>query len=80
MTTSITESTVEEFALEDLRYAVVHGPTITADAPRWERLSYGELVLRDRLLAALERINPHVLAPPSKTLEVLSASLTEVDR
>ena len=56
-----TESTVEEAALEWLRalgYAYVAGPDITPDGPYPERETYQQVVLVDRLQAAIARINP----------------------
>ena len=57
----ITEDAVEQVALEwlgDLGYEVLHGPDIAPDGSSPERLSYGDVVLVDRLRNALERVNP----------------------
>lgn len=63
------ESHVEDAALEwlsGLGYAISHGPDISPDGPAPERESYDEVLLVDRLRAALERFNPHL---PAETLE-----------
>lgn len=57
------ESVVEEAVIEylqDLGYEYVHGPEIAPDGPHPERASYADVVLQDRLLTALSRINPHL--------------------
>jgi type I restriction enzyme, R subunit len=64
-TIAVTESVVEEVVLtlfEGLGYAVLHGPVIAPEQPTAERATFGEVILLDRLLAALARINPHVPA------------------
>lgn len=64
-TIAVTESVVEEAVLtlfEGLGYAVLHGPAIAPEQPAAERASFGDVVLIDRLRAALARINPHVPA------------------
>jgi type I restriction enzyme R subunit len=61
----VTESTVEEAALgwfADLGYQVRHGADIAPEAPGAERAGYGDVVLVERLRAALARINPAVPA------------------
>ncbi len=67
MTSAFTESVVEEAALawlEALGYAVLHGPNIAAGEAAAERAdpSYRDVVLEDRLRAALARLNPEL--PP----------------
>ncbi|RMD61197.1 type I restriction endonuclease subunit R, partial [Candidatus Parcubacteria bacterium] len=79
-----TESVVEEAALawlEDLGYAVQHGPNIAPGEPAAERDDYAQVVLADRLRQALDRLNPdlpiealedafrRVARPPGATLE-----------
>ncbi|MEX2158631.1 MAG: type I restriction endonuclease subunit R [Dehalococcoidia bacterium] len=64
--TRFAESTVEEAALEwleGLGYDVLHGPDIGPGEPASERASYGDVVLVERLRAALARINPNIPAP-----------------
>jgi len=61
VTLVISESTVEDAAFSyfrDLGYVVVHGEDIAPDTAGTERVSYSEVVLTGRLLAALCRINP----------------------
>lgn len=60
-----TESTVEEAALEvfaALGYTILHGPNIAPGEMFAERSSYQDVVLVDRLRAALTRINPTIPA------------------
>lgn len=57
----LAESTVEEAALEifeGLGYTVLHGPDIAPGELLSERASYSDVILVERLLLALERINP----------------------
>ncbi len=68
-----TESEVEVVALDllaDLGYAIAHGPDLAPDGSAPERASYGDVVLIDRLRAALARLNPGLPA----------AALTEAHR
>ncbi|MCA9474170.1 MAG: type I restriction endonuclease subunit R, partial [Nitrospira sp.] len=58
-----TETHVEEAALDhlaELGYDVVSGPTISPDGQSPEREAYSEVLLVDRLQAAIDRINPHI--------------------
>jgi len=60
---AIAESHVEEATLawlSDLGYDVINGLTIGPDGISPERPSYGEVVLADRLKAAIARLNPHL--------------------
>ena len=60
-----TESEVEDAALawfQDLGYTILHGPEIAPGEPAAERDSFEEVVLKDRLRAALARLNPDVPA------------------
>ena len=64
--TGISESMLEATCLDwldELGWTRIHGPDIAPDAPNAERLSYSEVILKERLRAALARINPEV--PPS---------------
>ena len=45
---------------QEIGWQFVHGPNIGPDGDRPERADYRQVVLRDRLLAALARINAHV--------------------
>jgi type I restriction enzyme R subunit len=56
-----TESIVEEAALgwlEATGWPVANGPDISPDTPASERRSYGEVILAQRLRAALTHLNP----------------------
>ena len=65
MTVKLTENHVEEATLTwlaDLGYAVLPGSVLSPDGPAPERASYGDVILHDRLRAALARINPRLPA------------------
>ena len=67
MTSSFTESVVEEAALEWLQglgYTVLHGPEIAYDAPAAERAdpNYGDVLMARRLKQSLIRLNPDLSA------------------
>ena len=67
--TLIDENTAEQAALDwfkELGYAYVFGPDIAPQGAEPERESYQQIVLTDRLLTALARINPHL---PANILE-----------
>jgi type I restriction enzyme R subunit len=55
------------------RYA--HGPDIAPEGAHAERADYRQVVLRDRFLAALARINPHI---PAAALEEAAQALLRV--
>ena len=65
---------MNEQQLEDLSivwfqeagWQFVHGPDIALDGDTPERADYRQVILRDRLLATLARINPHI---PAAALE-----------
>jgi type I restriction enzyme, R subunit len=60
---SLTESTVEEAALEwfgELGYAIGHGPEMAPGEAAAERESFAEVVLEGRLRDAMRRLNPEV--------------------
>jgi len=62
----ITEDQLEELCLEWFReqnYDVIYGPDIAPDSANAERKDYSEVVLRDRLESALQRLNKDI--PPS---------------
>ena len=68
-----TESELEVVALEllaGLGYSIAHGPDLAPDGAAPERASYGDVLLVDRLRAALSRLNPGLPA----------AALTEAHR
>ncbi len=57
----LTEADIEQIALDwfaECGYTCVHGPDIAPDMPASERASYQEVLLVDRLRAALQRCNP----------------------
>src|SRR5258708_33744620 len=63
MSTDFTESIVEEASLswfEELGYTFLNGGTIAPGELDAERSNYGEVILADRLNAALAIINPHI--------------------
>ena len=74
-----TESDVEAAALEwlaELGYTILHGPDIAPGAPAAERATYGDVVLVERLRAALARLNPGV---PADAREEALRLLTRAD-
>jgi len=61
--TRITESAIEEFAIELLQksgYQYLYGPDIDPDGDRLERESFGDVLLLERLQTAVDRINPSI--------------------
>ncbi|MDQ5979902.1 MAG: type restriction enzyme subunit, partial [Verrucomicrobiota bacterium] len=85
---SLNESIVEEAALEwfkELGYAVGHGPHLAPGEPAAERDSFGEVVLVERLRAALRRLNGAIPEEAReealrKVLRVGTTSLTQTNR
>lgn len=60
---SLTESTVEEAALEwfgELGYSIGHGPEMAPGEAAAERDSFSEVVLVGRLREAIRRLNPAI--------------------
>jgi type I restriction enzyme, R subunit len=75
--TKLTESAIEDFAIklfERLGYSYIYAPDIASDSERLERNRYDEVILDQRLAAAVKRINPDV--PP----HALNEALKEVGR
>jgi len=73
------ESHVEEAALawlHDSDWQVAHGPDIAPDMPSAERRDFGEVILADRLCAALARLNPQL---PAEALDDAFRKLTRTD-
>lgn len=71
--TAIPESLVEEAALHwlgELGYDVAGGPDICPESVTAERLSYGDILLDGRVLAAISRLNPGL--PADIRAEVLA--------
>lgn len=65
MTTKITESAIEKFAIELLEkqsYQYVYAPSIDPDSETPERQSFEDVMLLERLRKAVGRINPTI--PP----------------
>ncbi|MEN7550086.1 type I restriction endonuclease subunit R [Rapidithrix thailandica] len=61
--TRITENTIEDFAiklLEGLGYEYIYAPSIAHDGENPERSSYEEILLTNRMVEAVRRINPNV--------------------
>lgn len=76
MANKLTESTIEDFAiqlLERLGYDYTYGPDIAPDGERPERSRYDEVILNERLSTAVRRINPtipqHALQEAVKEVE-----------
>lgn len=73
---NFTESTVEQATLDwlfELEYSIKFGPDIAVDGLNPERSSYEQIVLRDRLQNALQKINPNV---PSAAIDDALRKLT----
>ncbi|MBL7981934.1 MAG: type I restriction endonuclease subunit R [Flavobacteriales bacterium] len=73
----ITESQLEQLALswfQEVGWAHAAGPDIAPDGPVPERTSYNEVVLRERLREALERLNPQL--PSEAIAKALHAATT----
>jgi len=62
--------------LSGLGYATVGGPEIGPDSATSERISYGDVILAERLKAAIARLNP---ALPSDALAEAHAKLLKVE-
>jgi type I restriction enzyme R subunit len=85
---SLNESIVEDAALEcfgELGYAVGHGPHLAPGEPAAERDSFGEVVLVERLRAALRRLNDAIPEEAReealrKVLRVGTPSLIQTNR
>lgn len=59
----LTESAIEDFAIklfERLGYSYVYAPDIGPESENPERSHYDEVILKDRLWSAVQRINPSV--------------------
>ena len=55
----------------------VHGPDMAPDGTNPERADYRQVILHDRLMAALARINPHI--PPAALEQAIHAVQTLSD-
>ena len=77
--TGISESILEETCLgwfEELGWSRIHGLDIAPDSPNAERPDYCEVILKERLRSALERINPDV---PTSGIDEALKKLSAVD-
>lgn len=75
--TKLTESAIEDFAIELFQqqgFSYLYGPDIAPDGETPERQNYDEVLLVGRLENALKRINPNV------PHDVLQAALKDVQR
>lgn len=73
----ITEDQLEQLCLDWFRsggYTYAFGPDIAFDGDTPERSDYLQVVLTGRLLAALQKINPHI---PLTSLEEAALSVTK---
>ena len=74
----LNEQQLEELCLgwfQDAGWRFAHGPDIAPDSSAPERTDYRQVVLRERLLTALARINPHI---PPAALEQAAHALQTV--
>jgi type I restriction enzyme R subunit len=77
--TKLAESHVEAATLAwlaELGYSTAHGPDLSPDGATPERASYADVVLVDRLRAALARINPHL---PAATLQEVVKKIQQTE-
>jgi len=75
----LAESVVEQAALEwfeELEWSVLHGPDIAPGEPAAERLSYSDIVLRSRLEAAIDSLNPEL---PAQAMEEALRKVLHID-
>ena len=66
----LNEADIEQIALDwfaECGYTCLHGPDIAPDMPARERASYQEVLLVDRLRAALQQFNTSLLQKRSST-------------
>ncbi len=88
MSPQLNEAHVEVAALdwlEELGYAIEHGPDLAPGQPAAERQSFGDVVLADRLREAIKRLNPAIPGEPLedallKVLRVGTLSLIQTNR
>lgn len=75
----ITEDQLEQLCLnwfQEIGYDYVCGYTIAPDGESPERADYRQIILTGRLLAALQKINPHI---PVATLEQVAQQIAKPD-
>lgn len=73
----ITEDQLEKLCLEWFResgYSYAYGPDIAFDGDYPEREDYRQVVLSDRLLSSMQKINPHI---PLAALEEAALTITK---
>ena len=73
----ITEGHLEQLCLDWFRaggYVTANGPDLAFDGDKPERRDYQQTILTGRLLAALQKINPHI---PLSTLEEAVLTITK---
>src|SRR3989304_5185347 len=61
----ITENDIEQYTIEELKrlgFQFLHGPDISPDGECPERRAYSDVILADRLRAAIQRLNPNIPA------------------
>ena len=76
---TINEGTVEDITLgwfRELGYEIAHGPNLAPGEPGAERETYGDVLLIERLRAAIERLNSSI---PSEAKEEALRKLLRVD-
>jgi type I restriction enzyme, R subunit len=69
----ITENDIELYTIQELRqqgFQYVYGPTIAPDGEQPERFAYHEILLVNRLKAAIQKLNPHI--PAEAQLQALN--------
>jgi len=74
----LNEQQLEELCLswfQEAGWRAAHGPDIAPDSSTAERTDYRQVLLRERLLTALSRINPHI---PAAALEQAARALQTV--
>lgn len=80
---NITESAIEQYAIEQLQnqgYSYIYGPDIAPDAETPERESFEEVLLLNKLKSAVARINPSIPASAQEEAvkQVLRLSSTDM--
>ncbi len=73
----ITEDQLEQLCLDwfkSVGYDYVNGYDIAPDGESPERVDYQQIILHDRLLTCLQRLNPHI---PLASLELVAQSLAK---
>ena len=61
--TKITENDIELYTIEEFKrlgFQFLHGPDISPDGEFPERQAYSDVILKDRLRTAIQRLNPAI--------------------